>query len=179
MRFRAVRPTNRPIPGRRENLGLPGTLLGKSGNRQIGTSSGLHGVALLDSGGAYSDVPVACFRVGFWRRRGQEIDQWRRPAEGCVSESPRPHIARFRADAKIWDSRRHCWGNPEIGISGSCQEFMVLRNQILAARFLAPPSHVSERFSGENGVRKLTHSAGWRGAPSGARFGKICAACRP
>ena len=42
----------------------------------------------------------------------------------CDRVSPHPQIARFRADAKICDSRRHCWGNPGIGVAESRQESM-------------------------------------------------------
>ena len=123
--LRAAPPTYRPISGRRRNLRFPGTFWGKSGNRDFGISSGIHmGGGLLDSGGAYSDVSVARFRGGFRRKRGPKIDRLRRPAGVRIRESPRPQIARFRADAKICDSRGHRRGNPEIGISGSRQEFM-------------------------------------------------------
>ena len=58
--LRAAPPTNRPISGRRENLRFPATLLGKSGNRDFGISSGCHGGGLLGPGGAFRDVSVAC-----------------------------------------------------------------------------------------------------------------------
>ena len=97
-----------------------------------------------------------------WRKNAQS----RRPVRcGRVLESTRPQIPRFRADLKMWDfpetSRR---GNPEIGIWGFSQKFMVLVYWILAARFVTPPSHVSEEVSGENGVRKWASGVDRRGA---------------
>ena len=66
----------------------------------------------------------------------------------------------FRADAKICDFRGHCWGNPEVGISGSRQDVMGGGVYwVPAARFLTPPSRVLERVSGKNGVRKLPDCA--------------------
>ena len=79
-RLRVAPPTNRPISGWRENPRFPERLLGKSGNRDFGISSGIHGGGLLDSGGAFSDVPIACFGAGFRRKRGPKIDRLRRPA---------------------------------------------------------------------------------------------------
>ena len=38
-----------------------------------------------------------------------------------------------------------------------------------AARLLAPPSRVSQKVSGENGVRKLTNCADRRGSAFGSR----------
>ena len=78
----------------------------------------------MDSGGAFLGVSVARIRGGFRRKKGPEIDQLRRPAGARIRESPRPQIARFRADAKICDSRGHRRGNPEIGISGSRRELI-------------------------------------------------------
>ena len=93
----------------------------RSGFRDlVGTS---WGGWLLDSGGAFSDVSDACFRGGFRRKLGPEIGRLRRPAGARIWESPRPQTARFRAGANICEFRGHCWGNPEIGISGSRQEF--------------------------------------------------------
>ena len=50
----------------------------KSGFR--GPVRNSYGGGLLDSGGASPDVSVVCFREGFRRKRGPEIDQSRRPA---------------------------------------------------------------------------------------------------
>ena len=75
------------------------------------------------SGDAASDIPVARLDGGFRRQRGPEIDQVCRPAGVRVWESPRPQIAQFRADSEICDSRSQRRGNPDVGISGSRQEF--------------------------------------------------------
>ena len=119
-------------------------------NRILGILSETHSVGVLDSGGAFRDAPVACFRGRFRRKRGPKMGHWRRPASGRVLESLRPQIPRFRADLKMWDfpetSRR---GNPEIGFWGFSQKFMALAYWILAACFRAAPSHVSEG-TGEN-----------------------------
>ena len=80
--LRVAPPTNRPIPGLCENLRFPEALLRKSGNRDLVRNS--HGGGLLDSGGAFSDVSVACLLAGFRRKRGPEIDRLRRPAGGRV-----------------------------------------------------------------------------------------------
>ena len=112
----------------------------------------------MDPGGAFPDVSVARFTGGHRRRRGPEIDQLRRPAGARVLEPPRPQVARFRADAKICDFRRHCRGSPEIGISGTRQDA-----KGAAARFATSSSRVLQGVPGENGVRKLTTRADRRG----------------
>ena len=73
-------PANRPISGRCGNLRFPATLSGKSGNRDFGISSGCNWGGPLDSGGAFSDVSVARFTRGLWRKRGPEADLLRRSA---------------------------------------------------------------------------------------------------
>ena len=65
------------------------------------------GGVLLDPGDAFSDVSASCFGGSSQRKRGSEIDQLRRPAGARIRGSPRPQIARFRADAEIFDFRRH------------------------------------------------------------------------
>ena len=82
------------------------------GNREARIS----GSRLLDFGGAFSHVFVACRGDGFRRGRGPEIDQLGRPAGARVRESPRPQIAGFRDDAKICDIRRR---RGEVRKSGS------------------------------------------------------------
>ena len=104
--LRVAPPTTRPISGRRENLRFPETWSGRSGSRDFGISSGCHWGGLLDPGGAFPYVSVVCCGEGSRRKRGPKIDQLRRPAGVRVQESPRPQIARFRADAKICDFRR-------------------------------------------------------------------------
>ena len=48
--------------------------------RISGSRQDVIGGGLLASGGAFSDVSDACFRGGFRRKRGPEIDRPRRPA---------------------------------------------------------------------------------------------------
>ena len=152
--MRVAPPTNRPISCRREDVGFSGDIsLRKSGIRNLGISSEIHGVGVLDSGVVFGGAPVACFRAGFRRKRGPKTGQWRRPAGGRVLESFRPQIGRFRVDAKMWDF-------PET----FPQKFMALVYRILASCSVAPPSHVSERVSGENGVRKWASGVDRRGA---------------
>ena len=143
-RFGVAPPTNPPISGRLEDVGFSGDISSrKSGNRILGIFSEIHGVGVLDSGDAFADAPDACFRAGFRRKRGPKTGQWRRPAGGRVLESFRPQIGRFWVEVKMSDfpetSRR---GNPEIGIWGFLQNFMVFVYWILAARLVAPPMHV-------------------------------------
>ena len=83
--MRSAPPVDRPISGRRDNLRFPKTLLGESGSRDFEFSPGGHmGGGLSDSGGARSDVSVACFIGGLRRTQGPEIDQLRRPARARV-----------------------------------------------------------------------------------------------
>ena len=154
-------PTSRPISGRREDLRFPAALLGKSGIR--GPVRKLYGGGLLDSGGAFAGVSVARFREGFRRKRGPETDHLRRPEGARIRGSPRPHVARFRADATICDFRRHRWRRPEIGISGSRQDVMGGVYWIPAARLLTSPSRVVQEIPVENGARMLTPCANRRG----------------
>ena len=125
--MRAAPPTSRPISIRCGNLRFPATVSGSSGSRDFGISTGRH------EGGVYR-IPAACSATspprvfgedgGFRRRRGPETDYLRRPAGARICEPPRPHVARFRADAKICDFQRQGWGSPEAGISGSRQDVM-------------------------------------------------------
>ena len=81
-----------------------------------GISSGIPAARLLPS-------PRRVLDAAAGKKRGPGTGRFRRPAGVRARESPRPQIARFRADAKICDVRRHCRGSPEIGISGRRQEF--------------------------------------------------------
>ena len=80
-----------------------------------GVSSGIPAARLLPS-------PRRVLDAAAGKKRGPGTGRFRRPAGVRARESPRPQTARFRADAKICDVRRHCRGSPEIGISGSRQE---------------------------------------------------------
>ena len=121
----------------------------RGGNPEIGVSTGRHG-------GALSDVPVACLEgvcgangvqklTNCADRRGPAFES--RPAH----RSPRAQVAQFRADAKICDFRRHCWGSPEIGISGSRQDIMGGVYRIPAARSLTSPLRVSDGLPAKTG----------------------------
>ena len=134
--MRAAPPTNRPISGRRRNLRFPETLSGKSGNRDFGISSGIHrGGGLLDSGGAFSDVSAKCLLAGFRRTRGPEIDRLRRPAGVRIRESPRPQIARFRADARFAKSGDIVGAIRKSGfrdlVGNSCGGFIRFRRRVI------------------------------------------------
>ena len=80
--MRVAPPTNRPISGRRENLRFPARLLGKSGNRDFGISSEIHGAFSIrgpPSVGAVGQFPEPVFAGNLLRntrRRHQNARRW-------------------------------------------------------------------------------------------------------
>ena len=78
--FRAAFPPE--TPSKTRDLGSRKRGAGNSENPEIrisGSRQDVIGGGLLGSGGAFSDVSDACFRGGFRRKRGPEIDRPRRP----------------------------------------------------------------------------------------------------
>ena len=129
------------------------------GNPEIGISGSRQDViggGLSDSGGACSDVSVACQQGVSGENGVQKLTPCADRLGSAVESRPAyksPDFGPARKSAFSGDIVR------DIRKSGSRQDVY----WIPAARFLTFPSRVSKRASGENGVRKLTTCADRRG----------------